>query len=139
MKIYNKTKINNQMKNLQNFTEFVTEGIIVEAKYYTLADMIEDAPESYEDEKDYIWDEIQKAMKIKNPKDLGFISSDDEGEPEYDIFVALEDKFNGPELKSIKDTGDFYYYDKKLNVVQHETQGLTAYFFNVKDAKKLLK
>lgn len=127
------------MRNVKDFSEFITESTINEAGYYTLADMIDDSPESYEDEKD-VWDTIQKIMKIKNPKDIGFISSEDEGTPEYVIFTAIDAKYTGKDIKEI-DTGGWghYYYDKKLNVVKNEDQDRNAYFFNVKDSKKLLK
>ena len=129
------------MKNLQTFSEFVNESESINEAYYTLADIMKDAPEQYNDEKDVIWDPIMKAMKIKNPKDLGSISSEDEGTPEYDLFFAIKDKFKSSSPVPDLDSGGWgnYYYDKKLNVVHHEEQGMDAYFFNIKDAKKLLK
>ena len=128
------------MKNLKTFSDFVNESESINEAYYTLADTIKDSPQQYKDEKAVLWDPVMKVMKIKNPKDLGMISSDDEGYPEYDIFLAVKDKFNSTSPVPGENAGwGNYYYDGKLNVVHHEDQGLDAYFFNIKDAKKLLR
>ena len=120
------------MKNLKSFNEFLNE-----AKYYTLQQSIKSDPLYYKDVKD-IYDEVQSIMKIKNSKDIGIISSDDSGTEEYDIFIALEDTFRGKPMDIDTEGWGNYYYDKKLNVVKAEDQGIDAYYFDLKDAKKLI-
>ena len=126
------------MKNVQTFNEFVNESESINEAYYTLLDIMKDAPEDYDEERSYVWEPIMRLMKIKNPNYFGIISSDDEGEPEYDIFLAIKDKIRPGKSMNLSPDAN-YYYDRKLNVVHAEAQGHDAYFFNTKDAKKLLR
>ena len=119
------------MKNLQTFSEFVNESeSINEANYYTLADQLADAGEHAEDEKEQT-DIIMKALGA-NADQIASVSTEDEDTKLAQLFAKIHTKYSAPG-KTLYDIGwGRFSYDKKINVVQMDDQGITAYYFVIK-------
>jgi len=133
------------MKNLQNFTEFINEGVNFN-KQETGEDWIKEYGEGYDGENETQierFDVSAKDLKT-NLKNLIWADEYFDGESEEGnlFYQGMKQLFSsGKEIHS--DGGGFgrTYTGKVKNVpvVQFEEQGYDAYYFDKKNGKKLSK